>query len=57
MDLFWVDRQRGVAFPLAFAMCLNKDCEGFLTLVDHEPGRPLIIVYGGEVNLAVNAIA
>jgi hypothetical protein len=29
MVLFLVDRQRGVAFPLAFAMCLNKDCEVF----------------------------
>lgn len=34
MVLFLVDRQRGVAFPLAFAMCLNKDCEGFQTNQD-----------------------
>ena len=31
MVLFLVDRQRGVAIPLAFAMCLNKVCEGYKT--------------------------
>jgi hypothetical protein len=32
--LFLVDRERGVAFPLAFAMCLNKHCANYKTCQD-----------------------
>jgi hypothetical protein len=32
--LFLVDRERGVAFPLAFAMCLNKHCENYKSCQD-----------------------
>ena len=32
--LFLVDRERGVAFPLAFSMCLNKHCENYRTCQD-----------------------
>ena len=32
--LFLIDKKRGIAFPIAFAMCLNKHCAGYKSCQD-----------------------